>query len=296
MPRLSDSYQPVLVSLLTSVKWAGASPPAANLYVRLLLTTDALGRFRGEPHLIFGAAAVELATRGVGVPDIETWLVELEGIGLIQRYRDPEDPNDPSVYLQITNYFEPGRKDRQSKRSKYPHPGDALSTTTSTSTLNHNHNSYAMGASRAPDGCASVPSGCVSKSKGPKRKPKATIPETWESVMDRPAYAPLRNDPEFGDAWSDWIKHCGERGKIAKAPSGIQAVRLLNQALKDPSEFIIAIGDAIGGDWKAPNTKWNTQPSSNGRNGTGTYQEPPDSPSTLAAREFLRRSKLTDAP
>lgn len=82
-------------------------------------------------------------------------------------------------------------------------------------------------------------------------------PETWEQVLDRPAYEVLRANPAFGDAWAAWVEHAGERGTKARVPRGRQAATLLNEALRVGADtYARAINHGIKNNHQAPNPEW----------------------------------------
>jgi hypothetical protein len=80
--------------------------------------------------------------------------------------------------------------------------------------------------------------------------------ETWQSVLQRPEYEPLRRNSRFMEAWQEWIEHCGTSGAEASVPFGRQAVRMLNRARHEPEKYVTAIGRSIEGNYRGVNPDW----------------------------------------
>lgn len=97
----------------------------------------------------------------------------------------------------------------------------------------------------------SPPSGESPAAPRPTPTPRRTAPDPWQAVLQRPEYEPLRSSPRFTQAWNDWIAHTREAGKKAKEPSGIQAAKILNVALRSsPEQFEAAVEASIAGNWQ----------------------------------------------
>ena len=116
--RRPSSYQGVLRSIISSERFNSVDAEARELYIRLLVVTDRLGRMEGDPDLVWAEACPRLIRRGVTADDVESSLQALERVGLVARWL-PE--GETSRVLGITRYWEPSRPDRR-PQSKFPGP------------------------------------------------------------------------------------------------------------------------------------------------------------------------------
>lgn len=85
----------------------------------------------------------------------------------------------------------------------------------------------------------------------PSRGVRRSAPPTWQEVLARTEYEPLRVEPIFGTAWERWIAHCSEAGSKAQLPRGSRAAEILNDALTwGPAKFARAVHEAIAHNWQ----------------------------------------------
>jgi hypothetical protein len=91
------------------------------------------------------------------------------------------------------------------------------------------------------------------------------VAETWQKVLTRPEYEPLRRHAGFMAAWSQWIEWCGTRGAKARPPVGVQVVKMLNRALEDPGLYARAIALSIERNYAAVDPTWIRPPLADAR-------------------------------
>jgi hypothetical protein len=88
-----------------------------------------------------------------------------------------------------------------------------------------------------------------------KARPKR-VAETWQAVLERPEYEPLRRNSEFMGAWAQWTDWCATPGAKARLPVAMQAAKMLNRAFEDPGLYSRAIAFSIEHNYKGVNPDW----------------------------------------
>ena len=86
---------------------------------------------------------------------------------------------------------------------------------------------------------------------------KTRIAETWEQVLERPAYSKLRESTAFTEDWARWISWCETKGSKAQVPRGEQAAALFDTALRvGIQRFLETLRAALMGNWATPVPEW----------------------------------------
>ena len=96
---------------------ASVSPEAERLFWRLVVTADDFGRFDARPKTIIGQCLTAFLGN-INAQQVNGWLHELEGAGLIRLYIVEGRP-----YLVLTKWDKHQR--RRAKDSKFPSPDDS---------------------------------------------------------------------------------------------------------------------------------------------------------------------------
>lgn len=112
-------------SICTSESLALVSAEAERLFYRIIVNADDYGRYHGNPKVIL-AECFPLRIGDFTPKEIETWLSELERVGMIRRYA-----TDKRRFMHVVSWRE--HNTPRAKASKYPSPDDCTGTNLQTS-------------------------------------------------------------------------------------------------------------------------------------------------------------------
>jgi len=107
MARISTHYQAVLRAYTESSRVNSIPLEAEALFIRLLCLSDGEGRYHGDPFLVCARALTHRMKAGVSPEQVDGWLHDMEGAGLIQFYDFQGER-----HIQINRYHDAGNKSK----------------------------------------------------------------------------------------------------------------------------------------------------------------------------------------